>query len=254
MDIRQLKENDTAMFLGYLRRLLAAATIVMSPASAQADDFDAKRARLADEVFAQIEHSRRESGLTALSPCVEQAIRTVPRHRFVPDHLADDAYANRPLPIGLGQTISQPFIVALMTELAQPASDARVLEVGTGSGYQAAVLARCVAKVYSIEIVKPLGERAKALLASLDVRNVEVRIGDGYKGWPEAAPFDAIVVTAAPDHVPQPLVDQLAPRGRMVIPVGSRHGIQELLVITKDVDGRTTSKRTIAVRFVPLTR
>ena len=135
-----------------------------------------------------------------------------------------DAYRDRPLPIGLGQTISQPFIVALMTELLDPAPNARVLEVGTGSGYQAAVLAECVAKVYTIEIVRPLGEQARALLAELGYRNVEVRIGDGYKGWPEAAPFDAIIVTAAPDHVPQPLVDQLAPGGRMVIPVGSHHG------------------------------
>jgi len=252
--MQQLKENHTAMLLGYVRRLLAAATIVMSPASAQADDFDAKRARLADEVVAQVEQTRRESGLAALSPCVDQAIRTVPRHRFVPDDVAADAYANRPLPIGLGQTISQPFIVALMTELANPDPNARVLEVGTGSGYQAAVLAQCVGKVYSIEIVKPLGERATALLASLDVRNVEVRVGDGYKGWPEAAPFDAIVVTAAPDHVPQPLVDQLAPRGRMVIPVGSRHGVQELLVITKDAEGRAVTRKTMSVRFVPLTR
>ena len=242
------------MFYRIVRRLIAAATIVASPMQAQADDFDVKRARLADEVVAQMRHTRSETGREALSPCVEQAMRTVPRHRFVPPGLAGDAYANRPLPIGLGQTISQPFIVALMTELAEPAPGARVLEVGTGSGYQAAVLSRCVAKVYSIEIVKPLGEQAATLLASLDYRNVEVRIGDGYKGWPEAAPFDAIVVTAAPDHVPQPLLDQLAPRGRMVIPVGSRHGVQDLVVITKDADGRAVTRRTMAVRFVPLTR
>jgi protein-L-isoaspartate(D-aspartate) O-methyltransferase len=242
------------MFYRLVRRLLAAAAMVAGPMQAQADDFDVKRARLADEIVAQMRQARSETGREALSPCVEQAMRTVPRHRFVPPGLAADAYANRPLPIGLGQTISQPFIVALMTELAEPAPDARVLEVGTGSGYQAAVLSRCVAKVYSIEIVRPLGEQAAKLLASLDYRNVEVRIGDGYKGWPEAAPFDAIVVTAAPDHVPQPLLDQLAPRGRMVIPVGSRHGVQDLVVITKDADGRAVTRRTMAVRFVPLTR
>ena len=242
------------MFYRVVRRLVAAATLVASPMQAQADDFDVKRARLADEVVAQMRQTRSETGREALSPCVEQAMRTVPRHRFVPPDLAGVAYANRPLPIGLGQTISQPFIVALMTELVEPVPDARVLEVGTGSGYQAAVLSRCVARVYSIEIVKPLGEQASRLLASLDYRNVEVRIGDGYKGWPEAAPFDAIVVTAAPDHVPQPLVDQLAPRGRMVIPVGSRHGVQDLVVITKDADGRAVTRKTMAVRFVPLTR
>ena len=254
MDIYCEEENDTAMLSRYVRRLLTAATIVVGPMNAQADDFEAKRARLVDEVVAQMRQTRGDTGRDALSPCVEQAMRTVPRHRFVPPELARDAYANHPLPIGLGQTISQPFIVALMTELAAPTPDARVLEVGTGSGYQAAVLARCAAKVYSIEIVKPLGERARDLLASLDYRNVEVRIGDGYKGWPDAAPFDAIVVTAAPDHVPQPLVDQLAPRGRMVIPVGSRHGVQDLVVITKDADGRTVTRKTMAVRFVPLTR
>jgi len=242
------------MLSRYVRRLIAAATLIASPMSAQADDFDAKRARLADEVAGEVRATRGETGRDSLSPCVDEAMRTVPRHRFVPPELAADAYANRPLPIGLGQTISQPFIVALMTELADPAPSARVLEVGTGSGYQAAVLAHCVAKVYSIEIVKPLGERARKLLESLDYRNVEVRIGDGYQGWPEAAPFDAIMVTAAPDHVPQPLVDQLAPRGRMVIPVGSRHGVQELLVITKDADGRAVTRKTMAVRFVPLTR
>lgn len=242
------------MLSRYVRRLVAAAAIVASPMNGEAEDFEAKRARLVDEIVAQVRQARAETGAESLSPCVEQAMRSVPRHRFVPSDLVGDAYANRPLPIGLGQTISQPFIVALMTELAQPAPDARVLEVGTGSGYQAAVLARCVAKVYSIEIVAPLGEHARALLAALDYRNVEVRIGDGYKGWPEAAPFDAILVTAAPDHVPQPLVDQLAPRGRMVIPVGSRHGAQDLVVITKDPDGRAVTRRTVAVRFVPLTR
>lgn len=258
MDSHSRAANDTVMLSRYLRRLLAAAAMAASPLTdplaAQADDFEERRQRLVDDVVAQMREARAETGRDGLSPCVEEAMRTVPRHRFVPPDLADQAYANRPLPIGLGQTISQPFIVALMTELAQPSPDARVLEIGTGSGYQAAVLAPCVDKVHSIEIVKPLGEHARELLATLGYRNVEVRIGDGYKGWPEAAPFDAIVVTAAPDHVPQPLVDQLAPRGRLVIPVGSSHGIQELLVITKDADGHTMTRRTIAVRFVPLTR
>lgn len=242
------------MFLRSARSVLWAAAIAMGPIDAAADAFDAKRARLAGEVAAQVRESGAETGIPALSPCVDKALRTVPRHAFVPSDLAGDAYANRPLPIGHGQTISQPYIVALMTELASPTPQARVLEVGTGSGYQAAVLAQCVARVHSIEIVRPLGEAARETLEKLGYRNVEVRIGDGYKGWPDAAPFDAIVVTAAPDHVPQPLVDQLAPGGRMVIPVGSRYGVQELLVIGKEADGRAVTRRTIPVRFVPLTR
>jgi protein-L-isoaspartate(D-aspartate) O-methyltransferase len=238
-----------------LRRLLTAATIVVSPMNASAnDDFDAKRSRLVDGIAAQMQATSGETGRERLSPCVERALRTVPRHRFLPPELGADAYRDHPLPIGLGQTISQPFIVALMTELAEPSPEARVLEVGTGSGYQAAILAQCVARVHTIEIVRPLGEHARKVLADLGYANIDVRIGDGYKGWPDAAPFDAIVVTAAPDHVPQPLVDQLAPRGRMVIPVGSHHGIQDLLVITKDADGRTVTRNTLAVRFVPLTR
>jgi len=242
------------MSFGKIRGLLLAANLVVGPMDVLADDFDAQRARLADEVVAYMRATRVDTGRDRLSDCVERAMRTVPRHRFVPAELAPDAYRNQPLPIGHGQTISQPFIVALMTDLAEPAPASRVLEVGTGSGYQAAVLAQCAARVYSIEIVAPLAERARGLLRELGYDNVEVRIGDGYKGWPEAAPFDAIVVTAAPDHVPQPLVDQLAPNGRMVIPVGSRYGGQELLVITKGVDGKTVTRRTISVRFVPLVR
>ena len=244
----------TVRLMGILRLLLGA-TIVARPAIAAAQfDLDAQRSRLADQIVAQMKATRAETGRPGLSDCVLRAMRTVQRHRFVPAHLVPDAYADRPLPIGLGQTISQPFIVALMTELLDPHPNSRVLEIGTGSGYQAAVLAECVAKVYTIEIVKPLGEQARTLLSELGYKNVEVRIGDGYKGWAEAAPFDGIIVTAAPDHVPQPLVDQLAPNGRMVIPVGSVHGIQDLLVITKGSDGRAVTKRTIAVRFVPLTR
>ena len=238
-----------------LRRLVVGATIVVGPMDpAAADEFDAPRARLMDEINAHLRATRDETGRARLSECVERAMRIVPRHRFVPQELAREAYRNHPLPIGFGQTISQPFIVAIMTELADIAPNARVLEVGTGSGYQAAVLAQCAARVYSIEIVQPLGENARQALSDLGYGNVEVRIGDGYKGWPEAAPFDAILVTAAPDHVPQPLVDQLAANGRMVIPVGAQHGTQHLVVITKGADGRTLTKRTLAVRFVPLTR
>ena len=182
------------------------------------------------------------------------AIANVPRHRFVPPRLAAQAYANRPLAIGHGQTISQPFIVALMTQLIDPKPTDRVLEIGTGSGYQAAVLAKLVARVYTIEIVRPLGERAAELLRELGFANVEVRIGDGYLGWPEAAPFDAIVVTAAPDRMPQPLIDQLAPGGRLIAPVGPQGETQNLLLMRKDPDGRTVTRNVLPVRFVPLTR
>jgi len=238
------------------RSLLAAVAGLLGvgrPVAAQDRNADA-RARLVREIEAGFRETAGENGRARMSPCVQRAMEKVPRHRFVPPSLVDSAYVDRPLPIGMGQTISQPFIVALMTELSDPAPEARVLEVGTGSGYQAAVLAECVARVHTIEIVAPLGERARALLAELGYRNVDVRIGDGYQGWPDAAPFDAIVVTAAPDHVPEPLVDQLKPEGRMVIPVGREGGIQQLLVITKDRDGRAVTRRTISVRFVPLTR
>ncbi len=233
--------------------LLAALVSVGRWASGQ-ERYAAARQRLVDSIVAQIRETASATGRSELSEPVVRAMGRVPRHRFVPPSLVDAAYVDRPLPIGMGQTISQPFIVALMTELLDPKPGARVLEVGTGSGYHAAVLAECFGEVYSIEIVRPLGEQARTLLAELGYRNVEVRIGDGYLGWPEAAPFAAILVTAAPDHVPQPLVDQLATGGRMVIPVGRSGHTQDLLVITKGPDGKTLSRRTLPVRFVPLTR
>jgi protein-L-isoaspartate(D-aspartate) O-methyltransferase len=183
-------------------------------------------------------------------PRVLDAMRAVPRHRFVPLASRDHAYLDRPLPIGLGQTISQPYIVAAMTELLRPEATDRVLEIGTGSGYQAAVISRLVAKVYSIEIVPELAERAAKTLAELGYANVEVTSGDGYRGIPNQAPFDGILVTAAPDEIPQPLIDQLAVGGRMVIPVGDID--QRLTVVEKTERG--ISKHTVfPVRFVPMT-
>jgi len=183
---------------------------------------------------------------------VMAVMEAIPRHLFVPPDQRDNAYRNRPLPIGEGQTISQPFIVALMTSLARTTPESRVLEVGTGSGYQAAVLAALVRHVYSIEILAPLAEAARRALDAAGVTNVTARVGDGYRGWPEEAPFDAILVTAAPDHIPPALVAQLKPGGRLVIPVGSLE--QDLMVIEKAADGSTTSRTVIPVRFVPLTR
>lgn len=179
------------------------------------------------------------------------AMRRVPRHRFVPASLASMAYADQPLPIGEDQTISQPYIVALMTELLRLRPGDKVLEIGTGSGYQAAVLAEVTRQVYTIEILAPLARQAAAVLAALGYTTVQTRTGDGYQGWPEAAPFDAIIVTAAPDHVPAPLRDQLAPGGRLVLPVGDE--LQELKRITRGQDGSFTEESVIPVRFVPMT-
>jgi protein-L-isoaspartate(D-aspartate) O-methyltransferase len=182
---------------------------------------------------------------------VLHAMNIVPRHLFVPPALRADAYADHPLPIGEDQTISQPYIVALMTELLDLRPGEKVLEIGTGSGYQAAVLAAITPHVYSIEILPGLARSATERLARLGYASVQVRAGDGYRGWPEAAPFDAIIVTAAPDHVPEPLVAELAPGGRLVIPVGDFY--QELKLITRDLDGRVSEKAVIPVRFVPMT-
>lgn len=184
-------------------------------------------------------------------PSVLEVMNRVPRHQFVPPDLEKEAYADRPLPIGEGQTISQPYIVALMTQLAQVEPESRVLDIGTGSGYQAAVLGELCDRVYSIEIVESLAEEAQQRLARLGYGNVEVRAGDGYVGWPEAAPFDAIIVAAAPPEIPQPLIDQLAPGGRMVIPVGTRN--QDLVIVEKDAQGATRQWRETPVAFVPMT-
>jgi protein-L-isoaspartate(D-aspartate) O-methyltransferase len=182
------------------------------------------------------------------------AMRAVPRHEFVPPDQRPYAYENTPLPIGNDQTISQPVVVAFMTQLVRPRAGMRVLEVGTGSGYQAAVLAETGARVWTIEIFRALAEAARQRLARLGYRGVTVRHGDGYAGWPEAAPFDAIVVTAGADSIPPPLIEQLAPGGRLVMPVGDPHFDQELVLIEKDAGGRVASRRLLPVRFVPLLR
>lgn len=186
-----------------------------------------------------------------LSPRVREALLAVPRHLFVPPERLQEAYLNRPVPIGYGQTISQPFIVGLMTDLLDLTPEDRVLEVGTGSGYQTAVLSRLAKEVFSIELSAPLAERAARALPEAGAGNVTTRVGDGHAGWPEAAPFDAIVVTAAPDHIPAPLVAQLKAGGRMVIPVG--HEKQTLVSIEKASDGETVLREIIPVCFVPLT-
>ncbi len=223
-----------------------------------APDFDLERGKM----IAQIEDHFRRLGrfmdqgsgehIGELGVQLRKVLADVPRHEFVPQKYQSIAYRDRPIPIGHGQTISQPVIVAAMTQLLNVKPDDVVLEVGTGSGYQAAVLSMLAHRVFSIEIIDALGRQAKETLARLGYLNVEVRAGDGYSGWPEHAPFDGIIVTAAPDHVPQPLIDQLKPGGRLVIPVGNID--QDLLVIEKAEDGTTQRRRTFSVRFVPLTR
>ncbi len=214
---------------------------------------DPKQA-LIDEIVAETEETEPWTGRRVLSPRVLAAIGKVAREMFVPPAEADLAYVNAPLPIGHGQTISQPFIVAIMTELLDLAPGAKVLEVGTGSGYQAAVLAELGARVFSIEGIPALAEGARANLARAGYGQVGVRAGDGYLGWPEEAPFDAVIVTAAAHDVPPPLVEQLKPGGRMVIPVNVNAGGQVLLVLDKDADGAVKKRATLPVAFVPLVR
>lgn len=197
--------------------------------------------------------TRGATGLSALRPEVMEAMGSVPRHKFVPGYLKGQAYVNAPLPIGSGQTISQPFIVALMTDLLCPEPEDVMLEVGAGSGYQAAVLSRLISKLYSVEIIPDLARDAAHRLRTLGYDNVEVRQGDGSQGWAKHAPFDGIIVTAAASHVPKPLQEQLRPGGRLVIPVGLPCNVQELLVLEKERDGSFSSRDVLSVAFVPLT-
>lgn len=214
------------------------------PTAVQESAFAAARARMVrDQIVAR--------GIADAQ--VLRAMARVPRHEFIPLGARSQAYEDWPLPIGHGQTISQPYIVAFMTEVLDPEPGDRVLEIGTGSGYQAAVLSGLVAEVYSIEIVAPLARRAEADLKRLGYGNVQVRAGDGHQGWPEAAPFDAIIVTCAPEQVPQALVDQLRVGGRMIIPVGEVHGVQELVLLRKKKQGIET-QAVLPVRFVPMVR
>jgi protein-L-isoaspartate(D-aspartate) O-methyltransferase len=223
-------------------------------AMACADDAtDRAREVLWEKVEYQISRMRSELGIERLSPAVRNALRQVPREMFVPEEQRRHAYENRPLPIGYGQTISQPLIVALMTEMLDIDPGDRIFELGTGSGYQAAVLDTLGAEVYSVEIVPELGERVRQTLDRTGHQAVHTRIGDGYFGWEQAGPFDAIIVTAASDHIPPPLIGQIKPGGRMLIPVGSRYVTQKLVLVVRDEHGAVTTRETIPVTFVPLT-
>ena len=234
--------------------------VALVSASEPQNESETRERSFATERAAMVETIRREVRATSsylgrgtLERSVLGALAAVPRHRFVPEKLAGSAYDNRPLAIGHGQTISQPYIVAIMTDLLDLDSDDRVLEVGTGSGYQAAILGEIVGSVFTMEIVAPLAKRSTALLGELGYDNVETRLGDGYHGWPKEAPFDAIIVTAAATHVPPPLLQQLAAPGRMMIPVGSRFMVQQLVLVTKSAQGEITLDQVLPVRFVPLT-
>ncbi len=222
--------------------------------AAAADDYAERRLSLVRRIEDDARRTAVWSGRPSFDARVLEAMARVPRHLFVPQKRRRYAYENRPLPIGYGQTISQPYIVALMTDLVAPAPGQIALEVGTGSGYQAALLADLGMRVYTMEIIEPLAEAAKARLEKLGYRNVTTRWGDGYDGWAEHAPFDAILVTAAASHIPPPLLAQLKPGGRMVIPVGGRFLTQQLVLIKKDAEGRITTRQILPVRFVPLRR
>lgn len=248
---RQIAEIACCVLLLQLG-LLASPLTAMAAAPAP-DLYAAQRDRLVDLIERDVRATAHYLGTDRLDPAVIRAMRSVPRERFVPRQLRDQAYRDHPMPIGQGQTISQPYIVAIMTHLTAIRAGQRIFELGTGSGYQAAVLAEMGARVYSVEIVPELAERAAATLADLGYDQAQVRAGDGYLGWPEAAPFDAVIVTAAHPVIPQPLVDQLAVGGRLVMPVGEIDGIQQLMVLTKQADGSLERREVLPVRFVPIT-
>jgi protein-L-isoaspartate(D-aspartate) O-methyltransferase len=232
-----------------MKLLLALAALALAPPPERAQERE-----LMVLTIESLAASAGPASIRTLDRKVLAAMRKVPRHLLVPEEVRAEAYRNTPLPIGYEQTISQPYIVALMTDLLDARPEHVVLEVGTGSGYQSAVLGELVRQVYTIEIVEPLAERAKRQLAELGYTNVTVRAGDGYLGWPEQAPFDRIIVTAGASHVPQPLIDQLKPGGRMVIPVGRSINRLDLTVVEKGRDGKLKTRRILPVAFVPLTR
>jgi protein-L-isoaspartate(D-aspartate) O-methyltransferase len=241
------------MIRALLARLSVVSLILVTTMEPTIAEIPPERESMLQAIRASVRDSADYTGRSQLSDEVMGAMAAVPREEFVLPSYRHLAYRNTPLPIAAGQTISQPLIVALMTDLLEPQPSDVILEVGTGSGYQAAVLSGLVQHVYSIEIIEELATSAATTLARLDYDNVTVRAGDGYAGWPEHAPFDGIIVTAAAEHLPPPLLKQLKPGGRLVIPVGEHQGYQELLVVEVDADGEVSRKSVLPVRFVPLT-
>jgi protein-L-isoaspartate(D-aspartate) O-methyltransferase len=217
------------------------------------DPYTKERARMVQEIEAEAEYTSRLTGKGSFDARVMAVMNTVARHKFVPSDTESLAYLNQPLNIGFGQTISQPYIVALMTDLLALRKDDIVLEVGTGCGYQTAILSELAKQVYTVEVIGDLSEQARQRLSTMGRKNIEFRVADGYHGWSQHAPFDAIMVTAAADTIPKPLVDQLKPGGRMAIPVGTAYSGQTLTLVQKDKAGSITKKRVLPVAFVPLT-
>lgn len=259
MNLRRYSCRIRKLALGLMASVSLGASPACGGAMEAGEEQAAEQVREAvmDNMIEAIQEDARQTasytGLSEISATVIAAMRAVPRDRFVPEDAQASAYANTPLRIGHGQTISQPFIVALMTELLEPAAGDRILEIGTGSGYQAAILGELVDEVYTIEIVPELAETAVARLDELDYRNVHAKAGDGWYGWPDAAPFDGIIVTAVSDETPPELVDQLAPGGRLVLPLGPQYGGQMLVVLSKAEDGSLERRDVLPVQFVPLT-
>ena len=235
------------------RSLPAVAAFLIGPLACAQQPYAPERDALVREIQEQVAGLSDELGTDRLDPAVVEAMRRVPRHAFVPPPLRFEAYGNHPLPIGHGQTISQPFIVAIMSHLLGVEPGDKVYELGTGSGYQAAVLAEMGVEVWSVEIVPELAARAESVLAELGYDKVHVRAGDGYLGWPEAAPFDGVIMTAALDHVPQPLVEQLKPGARLIMPIGDTPWGQQLVVMAKTEAGTLERRDLLPVRFVPVT-
>jgi protein-L-isoaspartate(D-aspartate) O-methyltransferase len=244
--MKRLSSRCTALVMG-------AIVVTMALAAPPDDPHAVARANLLHEIEQQVEATAHRLNARALDPRVMEVMGRVPRHEFVPPDERTRAYANRPLPIGHGQTISQPYIVAIMTDLLELPDECSALEVGTGSGYQAAILAELCDEVRTIEIIEPLATSAAARLERLGYDNVDVRTGDGYYGWKAGAPYDAIIVTAVATHVPPPLLAQLEPGGRMILPVGTRFNVQQLVLAEKDAEGRVTTRQILPVAFVPLT-
>lgn len=237
-----------------LYSLLIFTTLLLPSATIAANqDFSQQRKDLIAKIEEHVQATRSYIDKEIVDPRVMETMAKIPRHEFVPPDQVKSAYKNRPLPIGHGQTISQPFIVALMTDFLAVSSDSTVLEIGTGSGYQAAVLADLAKQVYSIEIIEPLAEKAERKFKQLGIKNIQTKTSDGYHGWKEHSPYDAIMVTAAADHVPPPLLQQLRIGGRMLIPVGSRFQTQQLLFITREAEEEFTTRQILPVMFVPLT-
>lgn len=235
------------------RVLLTVLICIYAWSEAAVDTYSTARQQMVKLIEQDVRETSNYLEKPLLDTRIMKVLSEVPRHEFVPIEIRNQAYQNRPLPIGYGQTISQPYIVAIMTDLIGPQAEHKALEIGTGSGYQAAVLSQLVDKVFSMEIVEPLGKQAQKRLTRLGYKNIELTIADGYHGWESNAPFDIIIVTAAASHIPPPLISQLKPGGKMIIPVGSRFMTQQLLLVEKNPEEQVTVRQILPVRFVPLT-